>query len=134
MDFVFDHEAQPFPESDAGAVGSDCFFVQVGVGDLLENFHGFFVEAIYVIENIIETFGEFFGVAGIAAGLEARVFGPHESFGAGDVAEEIAEGEATGLEGPFDLGGRNTLGYAESAGADFLELVEELGGFGVLHL
>jgi len=119
MDFVFDHQAKPFPESDAGAVGSDCFFVEIGVGERAENFHGFFVQAIDVRENIFEAVGEFFSMTGIAGGLEARVFGPHESFGAGDVAEEIAEGEAAGFEGPFDLRGRDAAGHADGAGADF---------------
>ena len=134
MDFMFDHEAEPFPEGDACAIGSDCFFVEIGVGERAENFHGFLVEAIHVIENIFKAFGERAIVARIAAGLEARVFGPHESFGAGDVAQEIAECEAARFERPFDLRSWNAAGDAESAGADFGELVGELKCFGVFHL
>ncbi len=66
--------------------------------------------------------------------MEARVFGPHVAFGAGEVAEKIAEGEAAGLEGPFDIFWRDAACNAESAGANFFEMGGELAmDFGVFH-
>lgn len=133
MDFVFDHQAEPFPKCDACAVGSGRFFVQVGVGDGGENFRGFAVEAVNVGEDGVMAIGESAIVVGITAGLEARVFGPHVTLGSGEMAEEIAECEAAGLEGPFDFVWRDAASYAEGALADFCELVDELSGFWIFH-
>ena len=134
MDFVFGHQAKPFPESDACTVGSYGFFVQVIVGELLENFHGFAMQAVEVGEDGVVAFGEFFCMAGIAAGLEARVFGPHVALGSGDVAEKIAESEAARFESPFDLRGWDTAGDTEGARTDFFKLIEELSCFRIFHL
>ena len=89
---------------------------------------------IEIREDIVESICEFFPVAGIAAGLEACVFGPHVALGSGEVAEKIAESESAGFERPFDLRGWNAASDSESARADFFKMVEELSGFGIFHI
>lgn len=132
MDFVLGHQAEPLPESDCRAVGRYALAEEVGVGERTENLHGFVMKEVDVREHGVVTVGQFARVAGIAAWEEARVFAPHVTLGAGKVSEEIAEGEAAGLERPFELIGRDAFCDAEGAGANFFEVVEELGDVGIL--
>lgn len=134
VDFVLDHQAQPFPERDRGAIRRDGFLREIFIAEAGENLHGFGVEAIHVGEDFIVAIGELAGMAGVGTGAELGVFGPHEALGGGQVAKDIAESVAAFAEGPFELIARDATRDAQCAGADFIELLGEIGGVGNGHL
>jgi hypothetical protein len=125
MDFVFGHEAEPLPGGDGCGAGSLAFALKVGVGEAGEDFHGFSVKAIHEGEDVIEAVGEFLALGSEAGGFVLDGFGPHITFGYGDVTQEIAECEFPGGVGPIDFIGRDAAGDAEGAFADVGEVVEE---------
>ena len=57
--------------------------------------------------------------------MALSVFGEEVALGDGDVAEKIAEGEATGGVGPVEFVRRDAAGDAEGAFADVGEVLEE---------
>lgn len=135
MNFVLGHQPEPLPECDGARVNGGAFHLQVVVGEAAENFHGFIVEAIQVGECRVVSVGQFAAMARIAAGLEASVFRPHVPLDSGEVAQQVAQSETAGLEGPFEFFGRDALGDADGAGADFFKIVEELSVLGIgVHL
>ena len=91
------------------------------------------MEALHEGENVFQAVGEFFALGGETARFVLDGFGPHVTFGDGDVAEEIAKGEFSRSVGPVDLVGRNTAGDAEGAFTDVAEVVEERLDGGDFH-
>jgi len=80
MDFVFDHQAQPFPFCNLSAVGRLALGLQIFVGELSKDLHGFHVQAFHESDDVFIAVREFFAVSRVAARSPAYCFRPHESF------------------------------------------------------
>ena len=87
MDFVFGHEAKPFPGGDSRIVGSFAFALEVFVGELRENFHRLRMQAFDKGHHVFVAVGEFLAVSGVARGTALHVFGPHVALRDGEMPQ-----------------------------------------------
>src|SRR5208337_3956863 len=125
VDFVFDHQPQPFPFGDFHSAWGFAFGLQIRVAKRGEDFQRFPVQAVHQSQDIFIAVGELFAVAPILAGLPLQIFSPKIAFGDREVPQEIAKREFSRRVSPIELVGRDATRYAHGAFADGAKVVEE---------
>lgn len=125
MDFVFGHSAKPFPDSEGRTAGRHARALELFRREAAQNVECLGVRALEELQDIVIRWGEFRAATGVAAGSKLEILGEHVSFDGGDVSDEVAEREASWMDGPVESIGRDAVDDAPCALTDSAVVLDE---------